>query len=106
MDNITDSMVGLTLNSVINAILKRAVKKCFKCERSGYNSWKCPWKKKKKSKKSKKGKVNLATVDSDSDSGISSDSFSSDSSDSNISSSDSSDSDDNLNVHMAKIKKK
>ena len=55
---------------------------------------------------SKKGKVNLATVDSGSDSGTSSDSSSSDSSDSDTSSSDSSDSDGDLNVHIAKSKKK
>ena len=111
IDDITNSMAGLSLNSVINAVVKRAVKKssgykCSKCGRSGHNSQNCPWKKKKKSKKSKKGKVNLATVDSGSDSSTSSDSSSSDSSDSDTSSSDSSDSDSDLNVHIAKSKKK
>ena len=43
MDDVTDSMAGLSLNSVINAIVKRAVKKssgykCSKCGRSEYNS--------------------------------------------------------------------
>ena len=106
VDDITDSMAGLTLNSVINTVLKRAVKKCSKCKRSGYNSQKCPRKKKKKSKKSKKGKVNFATVDSDSNSGTSSDSSSNDNSDSDTSSSDSSDSEGGLDVHTSKIKKK
>src|SRR5947199_3326715 len=108
IDDVTDSMAGLSLNSVINAIVKRAVKKssgykCSKCGRSGHNSQNCSRKKKKKSKKSKKGKVNLATEDLNSDS--SSDTSSSDSSDSNTSSSDSSDSDGSLDVHMFKIKK-
>ena len=67
MNDITDSIAGLTLNSVINAVLKCAVKKYSKCERSGYNSRKCPRKKKKKNKKSKKSKVNLV-IESDSDS--------------------------------------
>src|SRR5207302_5159840 len=43
IDDITDSMAGLSLNSVINAVVKRAVKKssgykCSKCGRSGHNS--------------------------------------------------------------------
>ena len=106
IDDVTDSMAGLSLNSVINAVVKRAVKKssgykCSKCGRSEHNSQNCPRKKKKKSKKSKKGNVNLATEDSNSDS--SSDTSSSDSSD--TSSSDSSDSDGGLDVHMSKIKK-
>ncbi len=109
IDDVTDSMAGLSLNSVINAVVKRAVKKslgykCSKCGRSGHNSQNCLRKKKKKSKQSKKGKVNLATEDSNSDS--SSDTSSSDSSDSDTSSSDSSDSDGGLDVHMSKIKKK
>ena len=105
VDDITDSMAGLSLNSVINTAVKRAVKKssskqkCSKCGRSGHNSRKCPRKKKKKSKS--KGKLNLATVDS----GTSSDSSSSDSSDSDTSSSDSSDSDGGLDVHITKSKK-
>jgi hypothetical protein len=114
VDDITDSMAGLTLNSAtVNAIksaVKRAVKKssghkCSKCGKSGHNSRKCPRKKKKKSKS--KGKVNLATEDSDSDSDSgSSNTSSSDSSDSDTSSSDSSDSDSDLNVHITKSKKK
>ncbi|POG53545.1 hypothetical protein GLOIN_2v1886689 [Rhizophagus irregularis DAOM 181602=DAOM 197198] len=97
VDDITDSMAGMTLNSAtINAIksaVKSAVKKkCTKCGRFGHTSRKCSVKKKKKSKKSKKGKVNLA-IEPDSDSSSDSTS-SSDSSDSDTSSSDSSDSDD------------
>ncbi|PKY57254.1 hypothetical protein RhiirA4_509408 [Rhizophagus irregularis] len=64
VDDITDSMAGMTLNSAtINAIksaVKSAIKKCSKCGRFGHTSRKCSVKKKKKSKKSKKGKVNLA----------------------------------------------
>ncbi|CAG8730758.1 1943_t:CDS:2, partial [Rhizophagus irregularis] len=72
VDDITDSMAGMTLNSAtINAIksaVKSAVKKkCTKCGRFGHTSRKCSVKKKKKSKKSKKGKVNLA-IEPDSDS--------------------------------------
>jgi hypothetical protein len=108
VDDLTDSMAGMTLNSAtINAIksaVKSAVKKCSKCGRFGHTSRKCSVKKKKKSKKSKKGKVNLA-IESDSDSS-SDNTSSSDSSDSDTSSSDSSDSDGDLNVHMAKAKKK
>ena len=110
VDDITDSMAGMTLNSAtINAIksaVKSAVKKCSKCGRFGHTSRKCSVKKKKKSKKSKKGKVNLA-IEPDSSS-FSSDTSSSDSSgsDSDTSSSDSSDSDSDLNVHIAKSKKK
>ncbi|CAB4425236.1 unnamed protein product [Rhizophagus irregularis] len=110
VDDITDSMAGMTLNSAtINAIksaVKSAVKKCSKCGRFGHTSRKCSVKKKKKSKKSKKGKVNLA-IEPDSSSS-SSDTSSSDSSgsDSDTSSSDSSDSDGDLNVHIAKSKKK
>ncbi|CAB4427763.1 unnamed protein product [Rhizophagus irregularis] len=109
VDDITDSMAGITLNSAtINAIksaVKSAVKKCSKCGRFGHTSRKCSVKKKKKSKKSKKGKVNL-TIEPDSSSS-SSDTSSSDSSgsDSDTSSSDSSDSDGDLNVHIAKSKK-
>jgi hypothetical protein len=112
VDDLTDSMAGLTLNSVINAVAKRASKKlssghkCSKCGRFGHNSRNCSRKKKKKSKKSKKGKVNLATVDSDSDSGTSSNTSSSDSSDSDTSSSDSSDSESDITVNIAKAKKK
>src|SRR4051794_7515832 len=112
VDDITDSMAGLTLNSAtINAIksaIKRAVKKssghkCSKCSKSGHNSCKCPQKKKKKSKF--KGKVNLTTEDSDSDLN-SSNASSSNSSDSDTSFLDSSDSDGDLNVHITKSKKK
>ena len=98
IDNVTDSMAGLTLNRVINTAVKCAVKKsssghkCSKCRRSGHNSQNCLWKKKKKSKKSKN---NLATVDSDSDSGTSSD----------TSSSNSSDSESDITVNIAKAKK-
>jgi hypothetical protein len=110
VDDITNSMAGMTLNSAtINAIksaVKSAVKKCTKCGRFGHTSRKCSVKKKKKSKKSKKAKVNLA-IDPDSDSDSSSDdTSSSDSSDSGTSSSNSSDSDGDLNVHIAKSKKK
>ena len=108
VDDITDSMAGMTLNSAtINAIksaVRSAVKKCTKCGRFGHTSRKCSVKKKKKSKKSKKGKVNL-TIEPDSDSS-SDNTSSSDSSDSDTSSSDSSDSDGDLNVHIAKSKKK
>ncbi|GBB95909.1 hypothetical protein RclHR1_02640023 [Rhizophagus clarus] len=109
VDNITDSMAGMILNSAtINAIksaVRSAVKKCIKCDRFGHTSHKCSIKKKRKSKKLKKSKVNL-TIESDSDSDSSSnDTFSSDSSDSDTSSSDSSDSDSDLNVHIAKSKK-
>ncbi|GBB88747.1 hypothetical protein RclHR1_15320011 [Rhizophagus clarus] len=109
VDDITDSMAGMTLNSAtINAIksaVKTAVKKCTKCGRFGHTSRKCSVKKKRKSKKSKKSKFNLAIEpDSDSDSS-SNDTSSSDSSNSDTSSSDSSDSDDDLNVHIAKSKK-
>ncbi|PKB97717.1 hypothetical protein RhiirA5_384458 [Rhizophagus irregularis] len=58
VDDITDSMAGMTLNSAtINAIksaVKSAIKKCSKCGRFGHTSRKCSVKKKKKSKKSKK----------------------------------------------------
>src|SRR6266496_1230893 len=108
VDDITDSMAGMTLNSAtINAIesaIRSAVKKYTKCGRFGHTSHKCSVKKKKKSKKSKKGKVNLA-IEPDSDSS-SDNTSSSDSSDSDTSSSDSSDSDSDLNVHIAKSKKK
>ncbi len=112
IDDVTDSMAGLTLNSIINAVVKHAVKKsssghkCSKYRRFEHNLQNCSWKKKKKSKKSKKAKVNLATVDSDLNSDSSSNTSSSDSSNSNTSSSDSFDSDDGLDVHMSKIKKK
>ncbi|GES96817.1 hypothetical protein GLOIN_2v1886689 [Rhizophagus clarus] len=93
VNDITDSMAGMTLNSAtINAIksaVKSAIKKCSKCDRFGHTSRKCSVKKKKKSKKSKKGKVNLA-IEPDSDS--SSNTSSNDSSDSDSSSDDSSDS--------------
>ena len=105
VDDITDSMAGMTLNSAtINAIksaVRSAVKKCTKCGRFGHTSRKYSVKKKKKSKKLKKGKVNLA-IEPDSDSS-SDDTSSSDSSDSDTSSSDS---DGDLNVHIAKSKKK
>ncbi|UZO28440.1 uncharacterized protein OCT59_021962 [Rhizophagus irregularis] len=109
VDDITDSMAGMTLNSAtINAIksaVKSAVKKkCTKCGRFGHTSRKCSVKKKKKSKKSKKGKVNLA-IEPDSDSSSDSTS-SSDSSDSDTSSSDSSDSHGIRDVHISKSKKK
>ncbi|GBB95435.1 hypothetical protein RclHR1_25330003 [Rhizophagus clarus] len=109
VDDILDSLTALTLNSVINTAIKRAVKKlsskqkCFNCGRSGHNSCKCSWKKEKKSKS--KGKVNLATVDSNSDSDFSSNSLSSNSSDSDTSSSDSSDSESDITVNIAKAKK-
>ncbi len=43
IDDVTDSMAGLSLNNVINAVVKHAVKKssgykCSKCGRSGHNS--------------------------------------------------------------------
>ncbi|CAB4492552.1 unnamed protein product [Rhizophagus irregularis] len=108
VDDITDSMAGMTLNkATINAIksaVKSAVKKCSKCGRFGHTSRKCSVKKKKKSKKSKKGKVNLA-IEPDSDSS-SSDTSSSDSSDSDLSSDDSSDSGGDITVNIAKAKKK
>ncbi|RIB01143.1 hypothetical protein C2G38_2231755 [Gigaspora rosea] len=93
IEDISDSLAGLTLNSVIKTAVRRAVKKssghkCSTCRRSGHNSQNCPQKK----KKSKKGKVNLATVDPDSGSSSSSDTSSSDSSDSDTSLEDSSDS--------------
>ncbi|PKB97300.1 hypothetical protein RhiirA5_433401 [Rhizophagus irregularis] len=109
VDDITDSMAGMTLNSAtinaIKSVVRSAVKKCTKCGRFGHTSRKCSRKKKKKSKKSKKGKVNLATVDSNSNSDSSSDTSSSDSSDSDTSSSDSSDSDGDITVNTAKAKK-
>ncbi|GES76978.1 hypothetical protein GLOIN_2v1886689 [Rhizophagus clarus] len=85
VDDITDSMAGMTLNNAtINAIksaVKSAVKKkCTKCGRFGHTS----------------------QPDSDSDS---SDTSSSDSSDSDSSSDDSSNSGGVLDVHMAKAKK-
>ncbi|UZO16113.1 uncharacterized protein OCT59_007506 [Rhizophagus irregularis] len=107
VDDITDSMAGMTLNSAtINAIksaVKSVIKKCSKCGRFGHTSRKCSVKKKKKSKKSKKGKVNLA-IEPDSDS--SSNTSSNDSSDSNSSSDDSSDSGGDITVNIAKTKKK
>ena len=108
VDDITDSMAGMTLNcattNAIKSAVRSAVKKCTKCGRFGHTSRKCPRKKKKKSKKSKKGKVNLA-IEPDSDSSSDSTS-SSDSSDSDTDSSDSSDSETVLNVKMDKLKKK
>ncbi|GBB85734.1 hypothetical protein RclHR1_01220030 [Rhizophagus clarus] len=109
IDDITDSMASMILNSAtINAIksaVRSAVKKCTKCSRFGHTSRKCSVKKKRKSKKSKKSKVNLAIeLDSDSDSS-SNDTSSSDNSDFDTSSSDSSDSNNDLNVHIAKSKK-
>ncbi|RIB03755.1 hypothetical protein C2G38_2286597 [Gigaspora rosea] len=111
IEDISDSLAGLTLNSVIKTAIRRAVKKssghkCSTCGRSGHNSRNCPRKKKKRSKKSKKGKVNIATVDSNSNSGTSSDTSSSDSSDSDTSSEDSSDSGGDITVNIAKSKKK
>ncbi|GBB99223.1 hypothetical protein RclHR1_34540001 [Rhizophagus clarus] len=92
VDDITDSMAGMTLNSAtinaIKSVVRNAIKKCTKCGRLGHTSRKCSIKKKRKSK------VNLA-IESDSDSDSSS----------NDSSSDSSDSDGDLNVHIAKSKK-
>ncbi|PKB96418.1 hypothetical protein RhiirA5_385352 [Rhizophagus irregularis] len=109
VNDITDSMAGMTLNSAtINAIksaVKSAVKKCSKCGRFGHTSRKCSVKKKKKSKKSKKGKVNLA-IEPDSDSDSSSNTSSNDSSDSDSSSDDSSDSGGDITVNIAKTKKK
>ncbi|GET66957.1 hypothetical protein GLOIN_2v1886689 [Rhizophagus irregularis DAOM 181602=DAOM 197198] len=109
VDDITDSMAGMTLNSAtINAIksaVKSAIKKCSKCGRFGHTSRKCSVKKKKKSKKSKKGKVNLA-IEPDSDSDSSSNTSSNDSSDSDSSSDDSSDSGGDITVNIAKTKKK
>ncbi|UZO05496.1 uncharacterized protein OCT59_025844 [Rhizophagus irregularis] len=109
VDDITDSMAGMTLNSAtINAIksaVKSAIKKCSKCGRFGHTSRKCSVKKKKKSKKSKKGKVNL-TIEPDSDSDSSSNTSSNDSSDSDSSSDDSSDSGGDITVNIAKTKKK
>ncbi|GBB91977.1 hypothetical protein RclHR1_19460009 [Rhizophagus clarus] len=108
VDDITDSMASMTLNSTtINAIksaVRSAVKKCTKCGRFGHTSHKYSVKKKRKSKKLKKSKVNLA-IEPDSDSS-SYDTSSSDSSDSDTSFSNSSDSDSDLNVHIAKSKKK
>ncbi|EXX65898.1 hypothetical protein GLOIN_2v1789077 [Rhizophagus irregularis DAOM 181602=DAOM 197198] len=108
VDDITDSMAGMTLNSTtinaINSTVKSAVKKkCTKCSRFGYTSRKCPQKKKKKSKKSKKGKVNLA-IEPDSDSS-SSNTSSSDSSDSDSSSDDSSNSGGDITVNITKAKR-
>ncbi|GBB95951.1 hypothetical protein RclHR1_02650022 [Rhizophagus clarus] len=71
VDDITDSMAGMTLNSAIINAIKSAVKKCTKCGRFGHTSRKCPRKKKKKSKKSKKGRINLA-IEPDSSSDITS----------------------------------
>ncbi|GBB89187.1 hypothetical protein RclHR1_15880008 [Rhizophagus clarus] len=111
VDDITDSMASMTLNSATINAIKSAVrsavkKKCTKCGRFGHTSRKCSVKKKKKSKKSKKGKVNLA-IEPDSDSDSSSENTpSSDSSDSDTSFSDSSDSDGVLDVHISKSKKK
>jgi len=104
VDDITDSMAGMSLNSAIINAIKSAVKKCTKCGRFGHTSRKCSVKKKKKSKKSKKSKVNLA-IEPDSDSS-SDDTSSSNSSDSDTDSSDSSDSETVLNVKMDKLKKK
>uniref|UniRef100_U9UG05 Uncharacterized protein n=1 Tax=Rhizophagus irregularis (strain DAOM 181602 / DAOM 197198 / MUCL 43194) TaxID=747089 RepID=U9UG05_RHIID len=106
VDDITDSMAGMTLNSAtinaINSSIRSAVKKYFKCSRFEHTSRKCSVKKKKKSKKSKKGKVNLA-IEPDSDS----DSFNTSSNDSSDSSSDdSSDSGGDITVNIAKAKKK
>ncbi|GES94263.1 hypothetical protein GLOIN_2v1886689 [Rhizophagus clarus] len=81
VDDITDSMAGMTLNSAkINAIksaVRSAIKKCTKCSRFGHTSY----------------------SDSSSD-----DTSSSDSSDSDTSSSDSSDSDGVLDVHISNAK--
>ncbi|RIA93596.1 hypothetical protein C1645_819234, partial [Glomus cerebriforme] len=101
IDDITDSMAGMTLNKAILSAIKCAVKKSSSGRKC--SSQNCSQKKKKKSKKSKKGKVNLATVDSNSDS--SSDISSSDSFDSDTSSSDSSDSESDITVNIAKSKK-
>ncbi|GBC01018.1 hypothetical protein RclHR1_04030013 [Rhizophagus clarus] len=105
VDDITDSMAGMTLNSAtINAIksaVRSAVKKCTKCGRFGHTSRKCSVKKKRKSKKSKESKVNLA-IKPDSDSS-SNDTSSSDSSDSDTSSSDSSNSDDSSLIASKQI---
>ncbi|CAG8450075.1 15830_t:CDS:2 [Cetraspora pellucida] len=97
IEDISDSLAGLTLNSVIKTAVRCAVKKssghkCSICRRLEHNSRNCSQKKKKRSKKSKKSKVNIATVDSNSDSGTSSNTSSSDSSDSDTSSEDFSDS--------------
>ena len=107
VDDITDSMAGMTLNSAkinaIKSVIRSAFKKCTKCGRFGHTSRKCPRKKKKKSKKSKKGRINLA-IEPDSDS--SSNTSSNDSSDSDSSSDDSSDSGGDITVNIAKAKKK
>ncbi|PKK43202.1 hypothetical protein RhiirC2_804329 [Rhizophagus irregularis] len=87
VDNITDSMAGMTLNSATINAINSAVKVPLRKNVPSV----CSQKKKKKSKKSKKSKVNLA-IEPDSDSS-SNDTSSSDSSDSDTSSSDSSDSD-------------
>ncbi|GES95095.1 hypothetical protein GLOIN_2v1886689 [Rhizophagus clarus] len=96
VDDITDSMAGMILNSAkinaIKSVVRSAFKKCTKCGRFGHTSRKCPRKKKKKSKKSKKGRINLA-IEPDSSSDNTS---SSDSSDSDTSSSDSSNSADEI----------
>ncbi|CAB4490102.1 unnamed protein product [Rhizophagus irregularis] len=59
MDDITDSMAGMTLNNATIKAIKSAVKsavkkKCTKCGKFGHTSRKCSVKKKKKSKKLKK----------------------------------------------------
>ena len=46
VDDITDSMAGMTLNSVIlnrtiKTAVKSAIKKCTKCDRFGHTSHKC-----------------------------------------------------------------
>ena len=128
IDDLTDSIAGLSLNKIISNVIKKtihAVKKssaqhkCSKCGRAGHNSHKCPRKKKSKSKsksKSKKSKVNLATLDSDSGSNSDTDSDINSSDNSSGSRSDfddaesdsdsSSTSNHSLNIHIAKAKKK
>src|SRR2546423_9468234 len=58
IDDVTDSMAGLSLNSVINVVIKGAGKKssgykCSMCGRSGYNFRNCTREQKKKSITSK-----------------------------------------------------
>ncbi|GES80532.1 hypothetical protein GLOIN_2v1886689 [Rhizophagus clarus] len=54
VDDITDSMAGMTLNSAtinaIKSVVRNAIKKCTKCGRLGHTSRKCSVKKKRKSK--------------------------------------------------------
>src|SRR5256884_6603767 len=90
-------------SQLVNVVKKLAQHKCSNCSKAGYNSRKCP---RKKKSKSKKGKVNLATLDSGSSSNTNSDMLSDDSSDSGSSSSSESESEADINVNITKTKKK